>query len=88
MPRQESIQFQTWKCHFKLGYITTMYTPIETTHDQIDNTHAELSIELGELKAQFDDAMRSGNQFENARTLYHQINELSNRLNALNWEQK
>ena len=65
-----------------------MYTPIENTPDHIDNTHAELSIELGELKSQFDDAMRSGNQFENSRMLYHQINELSNRLNALNWEQK
>ena len=70
----------------KLGYLTNMHTTTENNPDQIDNTNTELSIELNELKSQFDDAMCRGNQFENARTLYDQIKELSSRINALNWE--
>ena len=65
-----------------------MYTPIENTDSGIDNTKAELAIELSELKSQFDDAMRNGNQFEDARTLYHQMNELSSRINVMNWDAK
>ena len=60
-----------------------MYTPDNNDRDQIDNTNIELSIELSELTAQFDDAMCRGEELENARNLYHQIKELTSRIAVL-----
>lgn len=46
---------------------------------------AEISIELNELKSQFDQFMRQGENFSQLKKIYVQIKNLECRMNALQW---
>jgi hypothetical protein len=52
-----------------------------------DNTDiTSISIELNELKSEFDRSMRQGDTFANLKKVYMKIKELTCHLQALQWD--
>ena len=45
-----------------------------------------ISIELNELKSEFDRSMRQGDNFANLKKVYMKIKELTCHLQALQWD--
>ncbi|HUQ66405.1 MAG TPA: hypothetical protein VM101_09630 [Flavitalea sp.] len=47
-----------------------------------------ISIELNELKSQFDRSMREGDTFANLKKVYMKIKELTCYMQALEWDEQ
>ena len=45
-----------------------------------------IRIHLNELKTQFDNAMRDGDEFTNLKKIYMEIKELECHLNVMEWD--
>lgn len=54
--------------------------------NDIQTDITSISIELNELKSEFDRSMRQGDTFANLKKLYMKIKELTCHLQALEWD--
>lgn len=53
---------------------------------EINRDVTSISIELNELKSEFDRSMREGDNFANLKKVYMKIKELTCHLQALEWD--
>lgn len=54
--------------------------------NDISTDITSISIELNELKSEFDRSMRQGDTFANLKLVYMKIKELTCHLQALQWD--